>query len=237
MNFIKLNILLAIIILLLSLTTYGIDSKELALKYAPILMFDQKEPFIPYKVGFTIYRENSFSTSFNRKILLEKDEICIEYALYWDFDIEHMYDLEHIWVYIKDNKITKIEGSWHGKYKTFHYFELLDDKPVLYVQPGKHALLNNSKDYTENLFNYLRTVIPCLFLSGRGGLLQKNYKINLTKEEEKQIKDFIKSHSFLPSFIFSKKFVINNDILVIWEELKKEIPLRITELLKHIITK
>lgn len=235
MTFIKSYAFLIIFSLSLSMMIYGIDNKELALKYAPILLLDEKEPFTPYKVGFTIYGENSLSSSFNRKILLEEDEICIEYAIYWDFDIEHMYDLEHVWIYVKDDKITKIEGSWHGKYKTFYNFQLFDDKPILYVQPGKHAMSSSKEIYKEDLFNYLRTVIPCLFLSGREGLLQKNYKINLTKEEEKRIKDYLKRYSFIPSFVFSKRFVINEAILLTWEELKKEIPNRIKDLLNQII--
>lgn len=228
------SFLLIIPLFLINMGHSSIEEKELALKYAPIIMLDKKEPFVPYKVGFTVYKESSPSTSFNREILLTKGEICIEYSVYWDFDIEHMYDLEHIWVYIKDNKITKLEGSWHGKYKNFSKFKLVSEKPVIYVQPGKHAFLASPGDFVKNLFVYFRTIIPCLFMAGRKGLLQKGFHIKLDKKEEEAIRKYLKNFSFFPSFSFSQRFTIDENILLPWEELKEKIPQRIISLLRKL---
>ena len=88
--------------------------KRLALKYAPILHFDRDETIPLQKVGYTVFREERSSDSFPRRTV--KPDFCglvIEYALFWDYDIQHMYDLEHIWVWVSPNgRVTKAEASF-----------------------------------------------------------------------------------------------------------------------------
>lgn len=233
MRFVKLFSFL-IIFLFLGNYILSFDEKELALKYSPLIFIDEREPFLPYKIGYTVFRENAKSDSFNRLIHLENGEICIEYAVFWDFDIEHMYDLEHVWVYIKSDEIIKVEGSWHGKYRIFKEFQLIDGHPVVYAQPGKHGFASTKEHFNGDLFNYLRTIIPCKFLAGRSGILQKGYKVDLERGDEELVKSYLKKYAFLPSFSFTKIFEVGEENLVSWEELKIEIPERISYLLTNI---
>ena len=93
--------------------------QELALRYAPIVHFDQNETIPLQPVGYTIAKETTRSQSFpKREIVVPQDAaFVIEYAYYWDYDIQHMYDLEHIWVTVSvDGQVMDAEGSFHGKY-------------------------------------------------------------------------------------------------------------------------
>ena len=128
---------------------------QLALEYAPILMMDRHEPFRPVAVGYTVFTENGPSPSFPRHVQLEAERghgtapgtggFAVEYAFWWDWDIQHLYELEHAWVYVDNaGRVTKVEASWHGEYSDMRLDEadgavLKGKRPVLYVKPGKHA--------------------------------------------------------------------------------------------------
>ena len=108
--------------------------QELALRYAPIVHFDQNETIPLQAVGYTIAKATTRSQSFpKREIVVPQDAaFVIEYAYYWDYDIQHMYDLEHIWVTVSgDGQVMDAEGSFHGK-----YLKLLLPEPVSYTHLG-----------------------------------------------------------------------------------------------------
>jgi hypothetical protein len=38
--------------------------------------------------------------------------LAIEYAIWWDWDIGHLYELEHVWVYLDaDRQVIRGEAS------------------------------------------------------------------------------------------------------------------------------
>ena len=90
--------------------------RNLAKQFAPRLLFDKLEPFFPSVVGYTIFREDGESPSFPRRIeLTDGATICIEYAVWWDWDIQHLYELEHVWIYLDaDENVVRADASWHG---------------------------------------------------------------------------------------------------------------------------
>jgi putative hydrolase of the HAD superfamily len=90
--------------------TIGSDADyQLALRHAPYIRFDDREPFLPSVVGYTIFRESGASASFPRQIHLDAEvATVIEYAIWWDWDIGHLYELEHVWVYVNPH------GGWCG---------------------------------------------------------------------------------------------------------------------------
>jgi hypothetical protein len=88
-------------------TTSHAEDHELACYYAPIIQFDAHELFLRLAAGYTIFKNYNESLSFPRQIELHKmghpeAAFAIEYAIWWDWDIQHLYELEHIWVYIAD---------------------------------------------------------------------------------------------------------------------------------------
>ena len=98
-----------------------------------------KESLLPHKNRLhNIYRIRP-SPSFRREILLNTEDIkyVIEYAIYWDFDIQHLFELEHVWVYVDHtDRIADCEASFHGKYIK----GLLKDRSNLEVIPCKVIL-------------------------------------------------------------------------------------------------
>ena len=47
---------------------------------------------------------------------MKNGETVIEYAFFWDYDIQHMYDLEHIWVTVDSaGQICGCQASFHGQ--------------------------------------------------------------------------------------------------------------------------
>ena len=124
------------------------------------------------------------SPSFPREIQLrEASALAIEYAIWWDWDIQHLYELEHIWVYIDgDGKLVAAEASWHGGFNQMladnKQIPILDSRLALYSEPGKHAfaptpnwLLDRTR---ENKFQLWR---PCRQDGGaRNALVRRNHQ-------------------------------------------------------------
>ena len=124
--------------------------RELALRYAPIVHFDRLETIPLRAVGYTVFRKTAPSVSFpGRSVPLpEGAAFTIEYAYYFDYDIQHMYDLEHIWVTIDgEGRLVHAEASFHGKYLILLVPGLhgalppTDERVHAFCQPGKHAFL------------------------------------------------------------------------------------------------
>jgi hypothetical protein len=122
---------------------------EIALMYAPKVYFDRNETIPLRAVGYTIARETMPSPSFARKMLTVPSQagFAVEYAYYWDYDIEHMYDLEHIWVTVDGHgEVMGAQASFHGFYFNLFApqipFARVEGRHVAaYCQPGKHAFL------------------------------------------------------------------------------------------------
>lgn len=201
-------------------------------RYAPIILFDEKEPFFPLRVGYTIFDKPGRSSSFPRNIQFydHQVEYVIEYAIYWDFDIQHLYELEHVWVFVgKGGEIYECEASFHGKYLR----GLKKDRSniengthvILYSQPGKHAF----SPITE-LFDLLPQVEKSTCENaGIGGLditgvAKSRYETN--EEINQMVKNYLRKYSFRPSMQF-RRYEIPPEIFIPWEKLDREIPERI----------
>ena len=65
--------------------------------------------------------------------------------MWYDWDIGHLYDLEHVWVHVgADGAVIAVEASQHGRREAMLVAgsdlpELRDGRPVLYPEAGKHA--------------------------------------------------------------------------------------------------
>ena len=164
-------------------------------------------------------------------------EYCIEYAYYYDYDIQHLYDLEHIWVYVDDaGNICGCEHSFHGKF--FHVtttsgeLQLDDGRPVVYVQPGKHALMPQAKGF-ETLVDYRDA---CGVAAGADGILTPDIIPGMpahTAWQDKVVGNYIKEHfSFVPAGTYTKWD--DKTVLLPWSELCAKIPERVEREIKKI---
>lgn len=178
-----------------------------ALKYQPYFRVDTKEPFPIKTLGYTVYWENSRSQSFRRDIILEKESKClVEYSLYFTYDIQHLYDLEHAFVEVnKNNEVTRLEGSFHGKYINClivgHTSWEHKTHAILYLQPGKHAVASDP-DY----FYIYPGLIKCCDeeVATRGLLVNElfkdDYETNPVQDEK--IKAYLKKFAFIPTLSY-----------------------------------
>lgn len=212
--------------------------KEFAIHYFPKLYFDNNEPLMPIKIGYQVYEfdENRFvynSPTFARIInsIPELNHVedmiqqVIEYSLWYDADISHLYELEHLWVYVSsEGSVIKVEGSRHGEVRE------LDLEQKIYVEPGKHGhfqgeLVGRIKDLA-NVFAanpgstglISRIVCPDLFEFNQ--FLQKHYK---KTEIDVLIKEDFKKYRFEPSFRFERIFEHEENMFIPWEELREYI--------------
>ena len=71
--------------------------RALAATLAPVICFAANEPFLPSKVGITVLVEPRQSPSAELATTFGPGVArVIEYAIWWDWDIQHLYELEHV---------------------------------------------------------------------------------------------------------------------------------------------
>lgn len=211
------------------------------LLYAPKLFFDEKEPFYPVRVGITVMRNGETSPSFKRRFTFADPAIdhVIEFAIYWDYDIQHLYELEHVWVYVGgDGSVEDCEASFHGRYLK----ALLPDRSnlfgrrlKLYSQPGKHAF-----SPLPVLFDLLPDARVCTNEeAGKDGLTLPDWygeRIKVNEEDNRAVRTYLQSfYRFTPSFEYIEYvFTEPSKTFVPWERLFEEIPDRIEQELTKI---
>lgn len=207
------------------------DERERALKHAPIIRFDEREPFLPARAGVTVFREPEKSPSFPRVVDVPKNAAyTIEYAIWWDWDIQHLYELEHVWVSVGEaGKLVAVEGSWHGRSRCFQNWQEEDEHPVLFSQPGKHAFAVDPQDFPK-----WSTILACTIGAGSMGLLVKElFAAELSPFKSKTIDRLIRRHlrhlAFWPMFRFNKIYRFPDDAFMSWHELREYIPKRVRE--------
>ncbi len=247
------------------------EELALAARHAPVIAFDRLEPFFPTFAGVTVFRGDAPSPSFPRQVTLRprfpeiSDDnareiarlfpdgrlpqvpdltaaLVLEYAIWWDWDIQHLYELEHIWSYVgADGRLLYAEASWHGS-----YFPMLwqgdtprqDDRPLVYSQPGKHAFAPNPALFTATVQERENLRRACFFRAGSGGLLLKD-ELFRGKIAKDSIRDAIagghlKGYAFDPSFEFTRTLAIDAPMLVPWPALYDWIPRRVDQVLWEI---
>lgn len=208
---------------------------DLAARHAPIILFDEREPFLPLVVGCTVFRGEGRSPSFPRIIeraYLPEWSAVVEYAIWWDWDIGHLYELEHVWSFINaEGELVWVEGSFHGQ-----YMAMLDGKgdfphegprPVVYSQPGKHAFSGEPVMFRR--IQYLLYRETDLF-AGQGGVLVKDMyagRIRPQAGDNERVSAYLKQRAFTPSLRFNQRFEVTRDRLVAWPTLDAWIPARV----------
>ena len=222
---------------------------ELAKQYLPVFMMDEREPFDMKAVGYTIFTENLRSDSFPKRVIgadWERTDCVIEYELWFDYDIQHLYELEHVWVYVgKDGSVLKAEGSFHGKYLNEVDLDTgevpLDEngRVCVYLQPGKHAVLPDPR---------LVRVVPqwkesCGELAGLDGVPLPEMFQDAMPVPDRPIQELVhryirKNFSFEPSLrfhpFFPEKGLPAEELLIPWEQLKSSVPGRLQKELEKI---
>ncbi len=213
------------------------EDLALAARYAPVIRFDMREPFLPLAAGYTVFRSNAPSPSFPRQIDLSTSgqptaALVIEYAIWWDWDIGHLYELEHVWVYIgAAGELLRVEASWHGGMHPMERaggFERQgSDHPVVYSEPGKHAFAPEPNWFTRHRAPHERSDTGAL--AGMGGLLVTPLfegLIDRSAYADTLARTYLARHAFTPSMKFDQRFRFTAEQLVPWPALLRWIPER-----------
>ncbi|MEI7025395.1 hypothetical protein [Paenibacillus sp. y28] len=206
--------------------------RELAEAVAPVLCFDRAEPFYPVRVGVTVLREAGPSPSFRRSFAFHDSQLAaiVEYAIYWDYDIQHLYELEHVWVYVgRDGQVLDCEASFHGKFLRGLWQDrrnLVENRHVrLYSQPGKHAFLPD-----PGLFELVPGFLEaCGVNAGLDGvtvpaMIQDRVKVG--DSDHRLVRSYLQTLAFEPAMVF-EEYRIPQELLVSWPALLAEIPERL----------
>lgn len=207
-----------------------------ALRYAPDLYFDVMEPFKPVRIGVTVFESTAPSPSFERVVEVDasRTAMAIEYAIYWDYDIQHLYELEHVWVFVGHNgEVVHCECSSHGH----RLIGLLRDRSNLsadgrvrlFSQPGKHAM-----SPIAEFFRLMPNAESCCMEeAGKDGLLEPAMfrgELRTRPDVDLLAKQCLQQYRFQPTF----EYVLHEwdpALFVSWEQLRREIPIRLNGLL------
>lgn len=220
--------------------------RRLAARYAPILRFDAREPFLPLAAGYSIFRESSVSPSFQRgyKIELTPDggphaALAIEYAIWWDWDIGHLYELEHVWVYVDAaGRVVRAEASWHGDQRDLRLdgrLALEGDHVVIFSEPGKHAFAPTPDWFLERRATFKRSETSAL--AGVGGVLIAPYIAGAVRGAplaHRLAHTYLAGCGFEPAWDFSQVFAIGPELLVPWPALCAWMPGRVNAILDRL---
>jgi glycerophosphoryl diester phosphodiesterase len=216
--------------------TIGSDSDyQLALQHAPYIRFDDREPFLPSVVGYTIFHESGASPSFPRQIYLDSGVVtAIEYAIWWDWDIGHLYELEHVWVFINQNgEPVRADASWHAGYNAMvnesGQTPIQGGRLIVYSEPGKHAFAPFPEFFLERKPG---TLLECERNAGIGGVhvtpLFEGTIHDRTPLNNRLVHTYLERQSFTPAYNFSRIFDLREAIFVPWDNLWRWIPARVT---------
>ena len=213
----------------------------LARRYAPLIRFDQNEPFFPSAVGYSVFRADAPSASFPRDIALAADiAFAIEYAIWWDWDIGHLYELEHIWVYVdKAGALADAEASWHGSFHKMRdengRLPLEDGRLALYSEPGKHAFAPSPRRLLERK---AKTIASCGSHAGAMGVHVTPLFAGIIRDDtpinDRLVHTWLERQRFVPAFAFSQTFDLRRADLVPWSNLFNWIPARVARWTEHL---
>ncbi len=210
------------------------NALDVAARYAPIVLADEHEPFIPLVAGYTIFDHEDESPSFVPRRRVEWGSAgypairAVEYALWWDWDIGHLYELEHAWTFVgARGQVVAVEASWHGMYGPAEGVALEGTHPVLLAQPGKHAMAASLEPFMEVRAWAEQEAGPD---AGKGGVLETELfrgRLPKTPENDARVTAYLKKLAFTPAWKFTKRFPVTREMLVPWKALEEWIPARV----------
>lgn len=214
---------------------------ELARRLAPVIRFSDNEPFLPSRIGVTVFTEPGASPSSSHSITFGAGvTTVIEYAIWWDWDIQHLYELEHVWLHLdSENSVVAVEASAHGGVFQMTLsngaLPLEDGRVTLYSAPGKHAFTATADGQSPAA---QKTTLACQQLAGYDSILVNDIfaeaLAGLTAEDHRAVKRYLQSRAFLPAFTFNQRFDLSTVEFTSWPDLVSWIPGRVRTVLTEV---
>jgi HAD superfamily hydrolase (TIGR01549 family) len=212
---------------------------DLARRHAPIVYFDAAEPFVPELVGYEVRRQPGPSPSHGRYLDPRtpdgrRAEAVVEYALWTDWDIQHLYELEHAWSYLDaEGRLIYAEASWHGRHGPLVQAGRLSHegaRPVAYAQPGKHAMVPDPGVFTQ--FDILRLTFAdeADRRAGSSGLITPPIiagHLVTNRRRDALANGYLRTRHFRPTFRFDQRWDALGVPWLTCAELLARIPARV----------
>ncbi|WP_137129124.1 HAD family hydrolase [Rhizobium sp. FY34] len=220
----------------------GDADTQLAARHLPLLRLDGCEPFLPLAAGFAVYGQESPSVS-SKFTIRPMAGTVVEYAIWYDWDIQHLYDLEHVWVHLDaDEQVVKVEASRHGKRLVMRRPDgsvpVEEGRPVLFVEPGKHAHWADNGEMHVKSGTLIEAM--CGAFAGEQGIHLSNRfsdrgLISASQLDIRLARLKMKRAAFGPCFEFTRTGDEGQGItLVPWVQLEAWIPQRVARLVKDL---
>lgn len=217
-----------------------VSDQMLAARYQPQLMLDEHEPYQPYAYGWTIFREPGQSPS-SKFAIAPTGAFAVEYAIFYDWDIGHLYDLEHIWVHVAgDGAVVKVEASSHGGRKPMDIGNGLPamqgEHAIIYAEAGKHAHWASPEHMNDA--DRQKLAFLCSTLAGIEGVHLGNPfaeagAYTAGPEDHNQARSKMEADAFVPTHRYA---AATPPKLLTWPDLAADIPRRVTAIMADLRT-
>lgn len=198
----------------------------LARRHAPLLRLDAAEPFRPDAAGITLLAPGQRSPSCRHTPCApEGTAQVIEYALWWDGDIQHLYELEHVWISLDaTGRPLACAASAHGALREMDC-AWQDHRPVLFCEPGKHAHAGDPAPILDRRAALTRTCTSAEDLTGIAipDMLAAELSF-LSAYDQFLGREYLASLRFTPTFDFTVTADTSDLLYLSWPELRAEIP-------------
>lgn len=213
----------------------------LAAEVAPVICFAANEPFLPSKVGITVLTEPRQSPSAELAITFGPGVArVIEYAIWWDWDIQHLYELEHVWLKVDAaDRIVAVAASAHGALfdmvRPDGSLPMTNGRVTLYAEPGKHAF----HAAPETILARRQSLeASCGPMTAAGHVLInamfETTFADITPADHRAVRRYLQGRAFLPSFTFDQRFDIATLERVSWPQLHDYIARRVPQVLAEV---
>ncbi|WP_152912438.1 HAD family hydrolase [Candidatus Rhodobacter oscarellae] len=193
---------------------------------------DRAEPFRPQRIGLSAFAAETPSPS-SKFTVTPRGEACYEFAIFWDYDIGHLYDLEHIWVHESKGEVVAVEASFHGQRHDVEMC-LRAGRPLVWVEAGKHAHLQ-SRAQRDAMAEATR--LMCGSQAGIGGIHTANPFSagfgDLSDHDHRLARLFLSRLQFTTTGGRALEHDLNDTPMVPWPEMPDFIAAR----LRHVIAK
>ncbi|WP_404404682.1 HAD family hydrolase [Pelagibacterium halotolerans] len=214
---------------------------DLARRIAPIIRFAANEPFLPTKAGITVLTSPAVSPSAPLDVTFEPGVAkVVEYAIWWDWDIQHLYELEHVWLKLDENdNIVGVDASAHGKLFPMHRADgslpIEEGRVTLYSEPGKHAFHAAPEPIRER---EVWLTAMCTSMTSAGHVLVnhmfEDVLTGITPEDHRAVRRYLQNRAFVPSYDFTQGFDLAGVDFVSWPDLHAFIAARVPQVLAQV---
>lgn len=197
-----------------------------ARRHAPILMCDAGEPFRPVWIGVTRLEPGDTSPTTPHVLTGPAGtHSVLEYAIWWDGDIGHLYELEHVWVFLDQyGERLHVAASAHGGILDMNCVSE-DGRPLLYCEPGKHAHAESRDALMQRGDSLARA---CTREPEARGILVNDLFAEaltfLTPYDRFLAREYLRALQFTPNFNFTTRFDLAALPMMSWHELQLHIP-------------